>query len=149
MSGYVNPFSFIDLNNKQAVTIVGKGAVLDANQKGQFFWVRSGSSLTLENITLQNGYYAHYANGGAFFVQGGSLTVKSGKFLNNTAQNHGELSTLTTGHRSRFFSPVIFRGNYAAYGNDVYAWTVGEPGDQNYLHRVRSQEVPDEQDLWW
>ena len=48
--------SYIDINNNRSISIVGNGAVLDARKKGNFFHVSSGSSLTLESITLQNGY---------------------------------------------------------------------------------------------
>ena len=37
------------------VTVLGQGAVLDASSKGHFFWIHSGASLTLKDLTLQHG----------------------------------------------------------------------------------------------
>jgi hypothetical protein len=41
---------------RMQVTIVGKGAVLDASGKGQLFLIGQGASLTVESITMKNGY---------------------------------------------------------------------------------------------
>ena len=78
----------IALTNKQTITIVGNGAVLDARKKGIFFYVNSGS-LTLDSITLENGITQKNGNqaGGAIYNGGGSLTVRSGTFLGNSADS--------------------------------------------------------------
>ena len=70
---------------KVAVTIIGNGAVLDAGKESLFFTLgEDQSSLTLESITLKNGFN-NGGYGGAIFVAAGALTVKSGAFLDNTA----------------------------------------------------------------
>ena len=56
MAGYVSDGSRIELSSNQVITIFGNGAVLDASGKGRLFWVEAGTSLTLESITMQNGY---------------------------------------------------------------------------------------------
>jgi hypothetical protein len=55
--------------NKDSLTIVGNGDTLDANHWGRLFNVASGASLTLQNMTLQNGYA--YGSGGA--AEGGAI----------------------------------------------------------------------------
>jgi hypothetical protein len=47
--------SQITIATKTNITIRGNGAVLDASQKGRFFSVTPGASLTLYSLTLQNG----------------------------------------------------------------------------------------------
>jgi hypothetical protein len=58
---------------KDSLTIVGNGDTIDANHWGRLFDVASGASLTLQNVTLQNGYaYGSgvSAEGGAIYNQG-------------------------------------------------------------------------------
>jgi predicted outer membrane repeat protein len=81
--------SKISLGNNQVVTIVGNGAVLDARKKGPLFWVHSSrATLTLESITLKNGYYQG-GSGGVIAVDSGALTIKSGTFLDNSCTFNG------------------------------------------------------------
>jgi len=61
----------------------GFGDILDASKHGRLFDVASGASLTLENVTLQNGF-ANY-NGGAIYNQG-TLALNQVLVQNNTAQ---------------------------------------------------------------
>jgi hypothetical protein len=62
------------------------GDVIDASHHGRLFDVANGASLTLENVTLQNGQAAIYnsAEGGAIFNQG-TLVLSEVMITNNTA----------------------------------------------------------------
>src|SRR5215831_12482002 len=56
-----------------SLTIIGNGDTLDANHWGRLFDVASGASLTLQNLTLQNGLAygsSAAAKGGAIYNQG-------------------------------------------------------------------------------
>jgi len=68
------------------VTILGQGAVLDAKEAGTFFFV-NGASLTLKNLTLQNGY-VDYHQGGAVYNTG-TLTASDCHFSGNNAYIDG------------------------------------------------------------
>ena len=68
---------------KVDVTVVGQGAVLDAGKNGSFFYIASSASLTLKNMTLQNGGWIDATwNGGAVW-NGGTFQADSCKFFNN------------------------------------------------------------------
>jgi len=71
------------------LTIIGNGDTLDGSKALRLFDVAKGSSLTLENLTLQNGF-AYYgtggtAEGGAVLNQG-TLTLSGVSVLGNIAQ---------------------------------------------------------------
>jgi hypothetical protein len=66
MSPYV--VSGLCVANKDSLTIVGNGDTIDANHRGRLFDVASGASLTLQNMTLENGLA--YGSGGAIYNQG-------------------------------------------------------------------------------
>ncbi len=55
--------------NKDSLTIVGNGDTIDANHWGRLFDVAKAASLTLQNVTLQNGY----ENGGGASAEGGAV----------------------------------------------------------------------------
>ena len=121
MAGYTG--SWISLGKNQVITITGNGAVIDAGKTGGIFFVTGRSSLTLESTTIQNGKRS--GDGGAIRIDSGTLTVKSGAFLNNTAsygsrQDYGG-AIFACGGVTTIYSPVVFRGNLAQKGgNDVY-----------------------------
>jgi hypothetical protein len=48
--------SQISIHAGTNATIHGNGAVLDAAQKGRFFYVYSGAALALDHLELRNGY---------------------------------------------------------------------------------------------
>jgi hypothetical protein len=61
----------------------GYGDTIDAGHHGRLFDVAQGASLTLENVTLQNGVV--FAHGGAIYNQG-TLVLSQVLVQNNTAQ---------------------------------------------------------------
>ena len=84
--------SQIVISNATNVTIAGHGTVLDAFQKGRLFEVAAGGSLSLDSVTLQNGFPksaqegCHYScpSGGAIYNAGtlilDSSTIKDCRF---------------------------------------------------------------------
>jgi hypothetical protein len=58
MTGYTTN---IDINAGN-VTIIGAGAVLDVKEQGSFFYVFAGASLTVTDLSLQNGQIGVSAN---------------------------------------------------------------------------------------
>jgi hypothetical protein len=60
------------ISKKDSLTIVGNGDTIDANHVGRLFDVASGGSLTLENLTLQNGQ-AQTARATGFAADGGAI----------------------------------------------------------------------------
>lgn len=71
----------------------GYGDTLDAGKNGRLFAVASGGSLTLENVTLQNGYVSGSSGtstrGGAIYNQG-TLVLSQVMVHNNTARGQLE-----------------------------------------------------------
>jgi hypothetical protein len=64
--------------------IRGGGSVFDARQQSRHFLVKTGASLSLQDLTLQNGQAPF---GGAIAVESGNLNVSRVKFENNAATN--------------------------------------------------------------
>ena len=84
----------IEIVSGTAVAIHGAGAVLDCHdcgtsQKGRFFDVDQGGSLSLVNITLQHAGYNDGSHGGGAIVNKGTLTATTCQFLSNKAYNAG------------------------------------------------------------
>jgi predicted outer membrane repeat protein len=84
------------------VHLIGNEALLfDGDGRTRLFYVADGASLTLENMTIQNGYASEY--GGALLNDNGTLTINKVLFIGNTAQfggviyNFGAL-TITDSH---------------------------------------------------
>jgi hypothetical protein len=81
------------------VTIYGQGSTLQrdytSSEYFRFFEIKPNGSLTLDNLTLQNGALpaANQANiGGAIFVQHGHLTLQNSvRLVGNTAHDGGAI----------------------------------------------------------
>lgn len=122
--------------NAVNLNIIGNGSTIqrdatNANAyEGRLFEVAQGSSLTLQQITLQNGYSYAY-NGGAFY-NWGTLSLVNCTLTGNTAHYSGYIATLLGGkggaiynnHGTVLISNSILSGNLAtgafAYGAIIY-----------------------------
>lgn len=106
----------------------GYGDTLDAAKNGRLFAIASGASLTLENVTLQNGQvwgFGTPAKGGAIYNQG-TLVLNDVMVQNNTAKGYSgrgqdaagggiwSSGSLTVENSS------VFQGNSAIGSNDSY-----------------------------
>lgn len=75
------------------VTIHGNGAVLTRNENAEpfrFFELMVNSTLTMNNITIQNGNVADDW-GGAIYSMNASITLDNTRFLNNKSDNGGAI----------------------------------------------------------
>ena len=70
------------------IIINGFGHTIDGSNLARIFSQSSGS-VTLNNVKLINGYASSGANGGAYYLSEGNLTVKNCQFENNYAGRHG------------------------------------------------------------
>ena len=70
------------------LTINGNGHTIDGSNLARIFSQSSGS-VTLNNVKLINGYVSGNANGGAYLLSEGNLTVNKCQFENNFAGRHG------------------------------------------------------------
>jgi len=86
---HINNTEGININKN--LTIIGKGAdktIIDAQEQGRIFSLTSGNTLTLINITLNNGNI--YGNGGAIYSEG-TLKITNCTFTNNIAAIGGAI----------------------------------------------------------
>jgi hypothetical protein len=126
------------ISKKDSLTIVGNGDTIDANHSGRLFDVAGGGSLTLDNLTLQNGQAqparatGFSADGGAIYNQGtlvlSGVTVQfntasggyggNGNAAGGSIWSNGSLilenSCLVQGN-----SAVAFGGATNAYGGGI------------------------------
>lgn len=75
------------------VTIHGNGAILTRDENAEpfrFFELMVNSTLTMNNITLQNGYVAEDW-GGAIYSMNASITLDNTRFINNRSDNGGAI----------------------------------------------------------
>ena len=75
------------------LTVNGNGYTLDANHSGRIFNVADSVTLTLNDITLANGYATE--EGGAIYASDSAvLDVDNCTFVNNSAENYGGAITI-------------------------------------------------------
>ena len=75
------------------LTIIGNGDTIDGANQSRLFVVNPGSSLTLDQVTLQNGYV--YANYGGAIYNSGMLTISNCTLSANTSVDRSDyLSSL-------------------------------------------------------
>lgn len=78
-----------DITINKDLTIIGQdqsNTIIDAQGQGRIFYISSGVTLTLQDITLTGGYVND--NGGAIY-NSGTLNVKDSTFSGNTATGNG------------------------------------------------------------
>ena len=78
-----------DITINKDLTIKGQGksnTIIDAQGQGRIFYVASGVTLTLQDITLTGGYVTD--NGGAIY-NSGTLNLKDSNFSENSANGNG------------------------------------------------------------
>ncbi|DAA95199.1 TPA: hypothetical protein CPT80_08360, partial [Candidatus Gastranaerophilales bacterium HUM_9] len=113
--------------NINGIITNGNYSVIDLDDRGGFY-LTSGTTLKLTNVTLQNGNSSdslRQGNGGAVYNNGGIITSISGSFVGNYApafggaiNNKGTIGDITAN----------FEGDYAkGYGGAVY--NEGKIGD--------------------
>jgi hypothetical protein len=134
--------SGLSVANKDYLTIIGNGDTIDANHWGRLFDVASGASLTLQNMTLQNGLA--YGSGGAIYNQGTLVLSGVGVYGNSAVGSSGGTVTkknqtppagqdaaggaiwsngsLTVENQS------VIRGNSATGGAGGYSYTTQQYG---------------------
>jgi hypothetical protein len=102
------------------LTIIGNGGTIDRVVDSSYyrlFEVGQGASLTLTQMTLQNGYCWAY-NGGAIYNQG-TLTISGCTLSNNTAYYSGYISSLLGGQGGAIYngSGTVVISNSILSGN--------------------------------
>ena len=97
------------------VTINGNGATLvrDNNAPAfRFFLVGYTGNLSLNNLTLFNGYSNDYGLGGAVLNKGGTLFLNSTTFYSNTGTYGGAIAN--SGHGTDTYSNTVSSRSYTA-----------------------------------
>lgn len=112
----------LDVNGK-TVSFIGSGTVvLDGQNKVRVMNVHANANATVENLIIQNGSVNDASNnkGAGIRVDGGSLTVKNCKFINNSVEGlennwtggagiHGNNTTITISN-SEFTGGSAYQG---------------------------------------
>ncbi|MCQ2972025.1 MAG: hypothetical protein MJ209_01850 [archaeon] len=96
------------------ISIIGNNHTVDANGQARIFYVYSGGSLTLDNMTLTNGIGD---KGGVIFTNNG-LTAINVIFINNMANYGGAL--FVNNSEQVLVDSSTFIQNNANMANDIY-----------------------------
>lgn len=77
------------------ITIIGNGFTINANNDGRIFFLNSGFTLTLINITLANAHVSldggnDVRQGGAIYTDGGNIIISNSRFSNNSVDLDGK-----------------------------------------------------------
>ena len=77
------------------ITIIGNGFTINANNDGRIFFLNSGFTLTLINITLANAHVSlgggnDVRQGGAIYTDGGNIIISDSRFSNNSVDLDGK-----------------------------------------------------------
>ncbi|WP_424355578.1 hypothetical protein [Methanobacterium sp. MBAC-LM] len=125
------------------MTIIGEsqtGTIINGTNSAWIFKIQSGITVTIENLTLKNGYAY---NGGAIY-NNGNLTVSGGRFTNNYAYvagsviyNHGTLTVIESSFLNNdadggYGYPVYMNAAGAIY-NDGYLTVMDSYFSENYV----------------
>jgi hypothetical protein len=131
IAGFGESFG-IDLQDGEALSIIGNGRTIDGGNNAQIFHVVSGN-VVLSNLTLQNGLAkggdgaggggGGLGAGGALFVSGGNVTVENVTFNNNQArggnspngagQGGGDENSGAAGGNGGGFNGLFTTGDFA------------------------------------
>jgi CSLREA domain-containing protein len=90
-------------------------ATIDASNLDRAFHMINSVSVTMSNLTIQNGNTT--ADGGAIRVGGGALTLSNMSFLNNTASVQGGAIAMSVSSATLTISGSLFANNTATTGN--------------------------------
>jgi len=137
---YVGPGNRdINLGTSKHVTIKSEtgpeNTIIDLEYSGRAFTLPNGSTLTLEGITIMNGFSEE--GGGAIFGDDSSLVIKDSTFIRNHAKDAGGAVSVNysgPGNRGFEISGSTFSQNSSERGGAVAAGTSGDtthcvPGD--------------------
>jgi len=132
---YLNPANgAVPITNKNLTIDGGKLNIsLDGGNTSRIFNITGGSSVTINNLTLQNGYAANTdqygGNGGAIYDAGGPLQLNNDYFSTNNAASLGgavfandlsaPLSVFQCGFTGNY-AGTAGGAIYASYGNTPY-----------------------------
>ncbi|MCK9150762.1 beta strand repeat-containing protein [Methanobacterium alcaliphilum] len=109
LSGTYTGAGNYDVTIDKNINIVGSGAnstIIDAQSLGRIFDITDGSTVSITNLTLQNG--RANGNGGAI-NNAGNLTITGCNLLNNTATGTGS-AIYNTGNAEIHFNRIIGSG---------------------------------------
>ena len=135
---YINTGTINWTNTNIVLTIDGNGQTIDGNQQ-QVFYIGSGASMVLKNITIQNAKSEHGAilNSGTLRVVGAALvnntatydggaiasysklTVINSTLINNTAYNNG--GAIKNGNLHADIINSTFTNNHAVAGGAIFS----------------------------
>jgi len=95
----------------------GSGATIDADDKGTIVYVGGSASVSMQNLTLQNG---KDTRGGGVYIDDGTFTMESGTITSNSATDSGGGVYVTEGGEFVMNNGTI-SGNDAVFeGGGVY-----------------------------
>lgn len=95
----------------------GSGATIDADDKGTIVYVGGSASVSMQNLTLQNG---NDTRGGGVYIDDGTFTMESGTITSNSATDSGGGVYVTEGGEFVMNNGTI-SGNDAVFeGGGVY-----------------------------
>ncbi|MBI5944825.1 MAG: SBBP repeat-containing protein, partial [Chloroflexi bacterium] len=77
------------ISDADGLSIWGLGATLSGSNLYRIFTVNSNASLSLEYVTIVNGYAENPGNGGGIQNNGGILTITNSIFSNNSSTGYG------------------------------------------------------------
>ena len=107
----------ITLNKEYILTIDGNGQTINGDQK-QVFFIASGSSLILKNITITNGrsYNGPIYNSGALTITHSTLYNNNANRFGGVIYNNAGVTTITNS---------TLNNNNAEYGGAIYNTNLG------------------------
>ncbi|HLU08507.1 MAG TPA: Ig-like domain repeat protein, partial [Oceanobacillus sp.] len=108
-----------------SISIEGNGATIERSSTGgtpqfRLFWVSTGGALSLNNVTLRNGYAIDFNSiGGGIFIDGnGTLTVNNSSLVNNYANGGGGIYDWSAGAVT--INNTSFSANRGGDGGAIY-----------------------------
>jgi hypothetical protein len=122
-SGTITLTSAKTISSDTTIDGFGQNVILDGGDSVQLFQVNEGISLTLKNLTLQNGDGGGSGDGGAVDMNnGGTLAVQNCTFRDNSGDDGGAINADDEGSTAITVTieNSLFDGNFADDGGAIF-----------------------------
>jgi uncharacterized repeat protein (TIGR01451 family) len=136
-SGTYNEHKLTVAKNLNIIGAASQNTIVDAGTNDLVFWIKSGYTVSISNLTLQNGKAGSSdfsGNGGAIYNEG-TLTVNSCIMANNRARD-GSGADGTSDAKSGSSGGAIYnKGTLTITNSDIHDNHSGKGGDASATHK--------------
>lgn len=136
VSGQIST-NFLNITNSAVLTIDGSGqnVVIDGGSN-PILQVEPGKTVTVRNLTFQNGNGNGIADGAAIAVRGATVSVSSCTFTGNIASNGGAIGVTDEASAKLTVNGSYFANNTASLGGAIYNGGISSVANSTFYNNT-------------